>query len=144
MLIKELYTNSQKYIPYRISFLTVSWFSAPSRPSFVPVCVSVLGLGLTDRSQPIRSSACSADAADVELVSQHPLKLNLGLFRIFGLMAPVPPGSTPRSRSSTCSTPHASTLPVGLSSHMTLVSSPVLAVLALLLLPSLPLGPRLI
>ena len=31
----------------------------------------MLGLGLTDRSQPIRSSACSADAADVELVSQQ-------------------------------------------------------------------------
>ena len=45
--------------------------SAPNRPSFAPICVSVLGLGLTDRSQPIRSSACSADAADVELVSQH-------------------------------------------------------------------------
>ena len=91
MLIKELYTNSQKYIPCGISFLTVSRFSALSRPSFVPVCVSVLGLGLTnrtqpirssacsadlgliDQSQPIRSSACSADATDVELVSQHSL-----------------------------------------------------------------------
>ena len=45
--------------------------SALNRPSFVLVCVSVLGLGLTDRSQPIRSSASSADAADVELVCQH-------------------------------------------------------------------------
>ena len=35
------------------------------------ICVLVLSLGLTDRSQPIRSSACSADAADVELVSQQ-------------------------------------------------------------------------
>ena len=44
---------------------------APNQPSFVPVGVSVLGLGLTNRSQPIRSLACSADATDVELVSQQ-------------------------------------------------------------------------
>ena len=45
--------------------------STPNRPSFAPVCVSVLGLGLTYRSQPIRSSASSAKPADVDLVSQH-------------------------------------------------------------------------
>ena len=60
------------------------------------------------------------------------------------LEAPVPPGSTPRSRSSTCSTPRASTLPVSLSAHTALHSTPVVAVLAVLLLPSLPLGPWLI
>ena len=48
------------------------------------------------------------------------------------------------SGSSTCSTSRASTLPVGLSAHMALANSPAVAVLALLLLPSLPLGPRLI
>ena len=41
--------------------------SAPNRPFYASVCVP----GLTDRSQPIRSSTCSADPADVELVSQH-------------------------------------------------------------------------
>ena len=45
--------------------------SAPNRPSFAPVCVSRLNLGLTDWSQSIWSSASSADSADVELVSQH-------------------------------------------------------------------------
>ena len=56
--------------------------SAQNRPSFVPVYVSVLGLGLTDRSQPMRSSACSADAADVELVSQQ--EPHFTLFSSFG------------------------------------------------------------
>ena len=46
-----------------------SRFSAPNRPSFTPVCVSVLSR--TDRSQQIRFSASSADPADVELVSQQ-------------------------------------------------------------------------
>ena len=59
-------------------------------------------------------------------------------------MAPVPPSSMPRSRSSTCSTPRAWTLPVGLSVHTALHSSLVVAVLAPLLLPSFPLGPQLI
>ena len=102
-------------------------------------------LGLTDRSIPTRSSASSADPADVELViSTLPLKLNLRLFGIFRLTTPVPPGFTPRSRSSTCSIPRASTLPVGLSTHSALVNSPAIAVLALLLLPYLPLRPQLI
>ena len=45
--------------------------STPNWPAFAPVYVSVLGLGLTDRSQQIRCSVFSADAVDVELVSQH-------------------------------------------------------------------------
>ena len=92
--------------------------SALNRPSFVPVCVSVLGLGLTD---PVLGllSRCSA------CLSTLPLKLNLRLFGIFGLTALVPPGS------STCSTLRASTLPVGLSAHTALVSSPAVAVLGL-------------
>ena len=45
--------------------------SAPIQPSYAPVYISVYVPGLTDRSQPILSSACSADPADVELVSQH-------------------------------------------------------------------------
>ena len=45
--------------------------SSPIRPSYAPICVPVYAPGLTDRSELIRSSACSADPADVELVSQH-------------------------------------------------------------------------
>ena len=131
-------TLTPKYIPHRISFLTASRFPHRSGPTYAPVCVPVYALGLTDWSQPIWSSASSADPADVELVSQQVP----GLFGIFGLTAPVPPGFTPRSRSSTYSTPRASTLPVGLSAHVALISSSVVAVLTLLLLPFLPLGPR--
>ena len=58
--------------------------------------------------------------------------------------SPVPLGFTPRTRSSTCSIPRASTLPVGLFAHMALLNSLAVAVLTLLLLPSLPLGPWLI
>ena len=48
-----------------------SWFPHRSGLSYAPVCVQVYILGLTDRSQPIWSSACSTDPADVELVSQQ-------------------------------------------------------------------------
>ena len=48
------------------------------------------------------------------------------------------------ARSSTYSIPRASRLPVGLSARTALLSSLVVAVLELLVLPSLPLGPRLI
>ena len=70
MLIKELLHKLPNILltEYLSNGLPVS---APNWPSFAPVCVSELGLGLTDRSEPIRSSASSADAADVELVSQH-------------------------------------------------------------------------
>ena len=84
------------------------------------------------------------DHVNWSCLSTLPLKLNLWLFGIFQHTTLVPPGSTPCSRSSTCSTPRASTLLVGLSAHSALVSSPAVAVLALLLLPSLPLWPRLI
>ena len=57
MLIKELYTNSQNI--FLAEYLS-------SRPPG-----SLHRTGLTDRSQPIRSSASSADPADVELVSQQ-------------------------------------------------------------------------
>ena len=60
------------------------------------------------------------------------------------IIAPVPPSFTPRSRSSTCLIPHASTLAVVLSAHTTLLKSLAFVVLAPLLLPSLPLSPRLI
>ena len=70
MLIKELLHKLPNIFltEYLSNGLLVS---APNQPSYAPVCVSVHVLGLTDRSQPIWSSACSADAADVELVSQH-------------------------------------------------------------------------
>ena len=45
--------------------------SAPIRPSYAPVCVPVYAPGLPDRSQPIHSSACSANLDDVKLVSQQ-------------------------------------------------------------------------
>ena len=53
-------TQTPKYIPYGISF-----FASPIGPKTNSV------LGLTDRSIPTRSSASSADLADVELVSQQ-------------------------------------------------------------------------
>ena len=55
MLIESSYTNSQLY----------------SSRNIFPNGLPVYAFGLTDRSQPIRSSASSADLADVELVSQH-------------------------------------------------------------------------
>ena len=55
MLIKSPYTNSQIY----------------SSRNIFPNDLPVYALGLTDRSQPIRSSASSADPANVELVSQQ-------------------------------------------------------------------------
>ena len=61
------------------------------------------------------------------------------LFRIF---TPASLGFTPRSRSSTCSIPCASTLPIGLSTHAALISSLVVAVLAPLSWPFPPLGPQ--
>ena len=64
-------TLTPNYIPHGISFLTASRFTHRSGPTYAPVCVPVYAFGLTDRSQPIRSSASSADLADVELVSQH-------------------------------------------------------------------------
>ena len=51
--------------------------SVPNRPSYAPVCVPVCVPGVTDRSQPIRSSACSADPTDVELVSQQDANSNM-------------------------------------------------------------------
>ena len=57
MLIKELYTNSQ-------NIFLVEYLSSRSPGS-------LLRTGLTDRSQPIRSSASLADPTDVELVSQQ-------------------------------------------------------------------------
>ena len=63
-------TLTPKYIPHGISFLTASRFTHRSGPTYAPVCVPVYAFGLTDRSQPIRSSASSVDPADVELVSQ--------------------------------------------------------------------------
>ena len=64
------YANSQIYSSRNIC-LMASQFPHRSGPSYAPVFVPVYALGLTDRSQPIRSSACSADPADVELVSQQ-------------------------------------------------------------------------
>ena len=64
------YTNSQIY-SLRNIFLMASRFPHRSGPSYTPVCIPVYALGLTDQSQPIRSSACSIDSADVELISQH-------------------------------------------------------------------------
>ena len=68
--LKSSYKNSQIYSSRNI-FPTASRFTHRSGPSYAPVSVPVSALGLTDRSQPIRSSASSADAADVELVSQQ-------------------------------------------------------------------------
>ena len=70
MLIKELLHKLPNIFltEYLSNGLPVS---APNRPSFAPVCVPIHILGLTDRSQVIRSSACSTDPADVELVSQQ-------------------------------------------------------------------------
>ena len=48
-----------------------SRFPHESGLSYAPVCVPVYVFGQTDQCQPIRSSACSADPADVELVSQQ-------------------------------------------------------------------------
>ena len=64
------YANSQIYSSWNICPMA-SRFPHRSGPSYAPICVPVYALGLTDRSQPIRSSACSADLADVELVSQQ-------------------------------------------------------------------------
>ena len=63
MLIKELLHKLPNIflMEYLFNGLPVS---APNQPSFAPVHV----LGLIDRSQPIRTSASSADLADVELV----------------------------------------------------------------------------
>ena len=47
-----------------------SRFPHRSGLSYAPVCLPVYAPDLTNRSQPIRSSACSADPADAELVSQ--------------------------------------------------------------------------
>ena len=135
-------TLTPKYIPSGISFLTSSALCAESA---YPIGPNRLGTQ-PNRSVPTdsvlgffsRSGPCWA------CISTLPLKLNLRLFGILGLTAPVPPGFTPRSRSSTCSIPRASTLPVGLSAHSALGGSPAVAVLALLLQPSLPLWPRLI
>ena len=68
--LKSPYTNSQIYSSRNICPMA-SRFLHRSGPCYAPVCVPVYTLGLTDRSQLIRSSACSADPADVELVSQH-------------------------------------------------------------------------
>ena len=70
MLIKELLHKLPNIflMEYLSNGLPVS---RPNRPSFAPVCIPVHVLGLTDRSQPIRSSTSSANAADVELVSQQ-------------------------------------------------------------------------
>ena len=65
MLIKSPYTNSQIY----------------SSRNIFPNDLPVYALGLTDRSQPIRSSASSADPADVELVSQHSPQAQLEALR---------------------------------------------------------------
>ena len=64
------YTNSQIY-SLRNIFPMASRFPHQSDLSYAPVCIPVYAPDLTDRSQPIRFSACSADPADVELVSQH-------------------------------------------------------------------------
>ena len=70
--LKSSYTNSQiySYAEYLSDGLPVS---APIRPFLHTGLRTDLRTrsGLTNRSQPIRSSACSADPADVELVSQH-------------------------------------------------------------------------
>ena len=144
MLIKDLLHYLPKYIPYEISFLTASRFlHRNDLPSY--------GLHIGTRPRPHRSvptdpvlgffSRCCRCWA---CLSTLPLNLNLRLFGIFGLTTPVPPSATPRSRSSTYSTSRTSTLPVGLSAHAALVSSPTVAMLALLMPLSLPLGPRLI
>ena len=62
-------TLTPKYIPHGISFLASSRFSAQNRPNRSVPTDSVLGF--FNRSQPTRSSASSADPADVEFVSQH-------------------------------------------------------------------------
>ena len=67
-------TLTPKYIPSGISLLASSRFSAQNRRIRSVPTDSVLGL--TDRSQPIRFSASSADPADVELVSQQPHSVN--------------------------------------------------------------------
>ena len=83
MMIIELYTNSQDIFLRGISFQRPRAFRTATASCCAPVCAPVYAPDLlTDRSQPIRSSACSADPADVEFVSQqtldniltHPLK----------------------------------------------------------------------
>ena len=64
------YTNSQIYSLRNIC-LMASRFPHRTGLCYAPVCVPVYAPDLTDRSQPIRSSSCSADPTDVELVSQH-------------------------------------------------------------------------
>ena len=68
--LKSPYANSQIYFSRNICPMAYRY---PHRfsPSYAPVCIPVYALGLTDQSQLIRSSACSADPEDVDLVSQH-------------------------------------------------------------------------
>ena len=65
-LLKSPYTISQIY-SLRNIFPMASRFPHRSGLSCAPVCVPVYALGLTDRSQPIQSSACSADALSLSL-----------------------------------------------------------------------------
>ena len=64
MLIKELYTNSQ-------NIFLAEYLSSRPPGSLHRTGLTDPVLGLTDRFQPIRFSASSADPADVELVSQQ-------------------------------------------------------------------------
>ena len=67
--LKERLHKPQNIYSLRNIFLRVTRFSEQNRPVRSVPTDSVLGL--TDRSLPTRSSASSADSADVELVSQH-------------------------------------------------------------------------
>ena len=73
-----------------------------------------------------------------------PPQAQLEALRDLRITALVLLGFTLRSRSSTRTIPRTSTLPIGLSAHTALLNSLVVAVLALLLLPSLQLGPWLV
>ena len=85
--LKSPYTNSQIYSSRNI-YPMASRFPHRSDLSYALVCVPVYVPGLTDRSQPIRSSACSADPADVELVSQHSPSTSTSRSPLWFLLAP--------------------------------------------------------
>ena len=74
--LKSPYANSQIYSSRNICPMA-SRFPHRSGLLYAPVCVPVYAPGLTDRSQQIRFSACSADPADVEFVSQQGASFHL-------------------------------------------------------------------
>ena len=111
---------------------------APNRPSFAPVCVSVLGLGLTDWSQPIGPRLLQPMRLMLSLSLNTPPQAQLEALRDL------------RADDSGSSWLHASLALLDLFDFARfnpsgrLVCSPAVAVLALLLLPSVSLGPGLI